>query len=55
MKIYYDGANLDEINEVTELGIISGITTNLSSSKKVMLKEKIDYDNFISAYILFFY
>jgi len=46
MKIYYDGANLDEINEVTELGIISGITTNLSSSKKVMLKEKIDYDNF---------
>ena len=46
MKIYYDGANLDEINEVTQLGIISGITTNLSSSKKIMIKEKIDYDNF---------
>jgi transaldolase len=46
MKIFYDGANLDEINEVTQLGIISGITTNLSSSKKIMIKEKIDYDNF---------
>ena len=46
MKIYYDGANLDEINEVTKLGIISGITTNLSSAKKIMINEKIDYDNF---------
>jgi transaldolase len=36
MKIYFDGASPEEINEIAKLGIISGVTTNLSFCKKQM-------------------
>lgn len=36
MKIYFDGASPPEINEIIKLGIISGVTTNLSFCKKQM-------------------
>ena len=43
MKIYFDGASISEITEVLKLGIISGITTNLSFCKKEMMVNKKDY------------
>ena len=36
MIIYFDGASPEEINEIAKLGIISGVTTNLSFCKKQM-------------------
>jgi len=36
MKIYFDGASTKELDEVLRLGIISGVTTNLSFCKKQM-------------------
>ena len=30
MKIFIDTANVDEIREIAELGILSGVTTNPS-------------------------
>ena len=36
MKIYFDGASTKELDEVLKLGIISGVTTNLSFCKKQM-------------------
>jgi transaldolase len=46
VKIYYDGANIEEIQESLKLGIVSGVTTNLSSSKQIMRDSKINYDQF---------
>ena len=36
MKIYFDGASIKELDEILTLGIISGVTTNLSFCKKQM-------------------
>ena len=36
MKIYFDGASTKDLEEVLSLGIISGVTTNLSFCKKQM-------------------
>jgi transaldolase len=36
MKIYFDGASTKELDEILSLGIISGVTTNLSFCKKQM-------------------
>lgn len=36
MKIYFDGASTSDLEEVLSLGIISGVTTNLSFCKKQM-------------------
>ena len=36
MEIFLDTANIDEINEILEWGIIKGVTTN----QKIFLKEK---------------
>ena len=44
MNIYYDGANINELSEVLELGIISGVTTNLTFSKQSMKKENVSYE-----------
>ena len=41
MKIYYDGASIKELSEVLELGIISGVTTNLTFSKQIMKQCKL--------------
>ena len=44
MKIYYDGASIKELSEVLELGIISGVTTNLTFSKQIMKKNNVSYE-----------
>lgn len=36
MKIYFDGASTKDLDEILSLGIISGVTTNLSFCKKQM-------------------
>jgi len=38
MKIYFDGASSTNLEEVIKLGVISGVTTNLSFCKKQMNK-----------------
>jgi TalC/MipB family fructose-6-phosphate aldolase len=43
MKIYFDGASPGEINEIIKLGIISGVTTNLSFCKKQMKSANKNY------------
>jgi TalC/MipB family fructose-6-phosphate aldolase len=43
MKIYFDGASPVEINEIIKLGIISGVTTNLSFCKKQMKSANKNY------------
>jgi TalC/MipB family fructose-6-phosphate aldolase len=48
MKIYYDGASSSELEEVLKLGIISGVTTNLSFCKKEMNKTGQDYLDLLS-------
>ncbi len=39
MEIYIDTANLDEIKEANDLGVLDGVTTNPS----LIAKEKVDY------------
>ncbi len=39
MEIYIDTANLDEIREANDLGVLDGVTTNPS----LIAKEKVDY------------
>jgi transaldolase len=38
MKIFTDTANLDEINEINEMGILDGVTTNPSLMAKIGIK-----------------
>jgi transaldolase len=38
MKIFIDTANLDEINEVNEMGILNGVTTNPTLMSKLGIK-----------------
>ena len=43
MKIYFDGASIKDLEEVLNLGIISGVTTNLSFCKKQMDIDGVSY------------
>lgn len=43
MKLYYDGANTSDFTKLNDLGVISGITTNLSFCKKVMNENSLSY------------
>ena len=36
MKVYFDGASPSDLEEIIKLGVISGVTTNLSFCKKQM-------------------
>jgi TalC/MipB family fructose-6-phosphate aldolase len=47
MKIYFDGASTKQLEEVLSLGIISGVTTNLSFCKKQMDITGQDYINLL--------
>ncbi|MBW2671978.1 MAG: fructose-6-phosphate aldolase [Deltaproteobacteria bacterium] len=42
MTLFLDTANLDEIREIAELGVIRGVTTN----QKILLKSGVSYDNY---------
>ena len=39
MELYIDTANLDEIKQANDLGVLDGVTTNPS----LIAKEKVDY------------
>ena len=47
MKIYFDGASAKELDEILKLGIISGVTTNLSFCKKQMNITGVSYMNLL--------
>ena len=49
MKLYYDGASASELEEVLKLGIITGVTTNLSFCKKVMKENNENYFTVLSS------
>ncbi len=48
MKLYFDGADIAEFNQINNLGVISGITTNLSFCKKIMKEKNISYLDLLS-------
>ena len=49
MKLYYDGAIIEDFKTLYELGVISGITTNLSFCKIAMDKNNISYLDLLSS------
>ena len=49
MKLYYDGAVIEDFKSLYELGVISGITTNLSFCKMTMDKNNISYLDLLSS------
>ncbi len=49
MKLYYDGAIIEDFKALYELGIISGITTNLSFCKIAMDKNNTSYLDLLSS------
>ena len=48
MNLYYDGASVDEIKEALDVGVITGVTTNLSFCKKEMNRRNISYEKLLS-------
>ena len=48
MKIYFDGASSKDLEEILQLGVISGVTTNLSFCKKEMNKSGESYLDLLS-------
>jgi len=49
MKLYYDGAFIDDFKSLYQLGVISGITTNLSFCKMAMSTHNISYLDLLSS------
>lgn len=49
MKLYYDGAIIEDFKALYELGVISGITTNLSFCKIAMDKNNTSYLDLLSS------
>lgn len=48
MKVYFDGASPGDLEEIIKLGVISGVTTNLSFCKKHMNKTGESYLDLLS-------
>ncbi len=48
MKVYFDGASPSDLEEIIKLGVISGVTTNLSFCKKQMNKTGESYLDLLS-------
>jgi len=48
MNLYYDGASVEEIKEALDVGVITGVTTNLSFCKKEMDRRNISYKKLLS-------
>lgn len=49
MRLYYDGTSNTEISELFDLGVISGVTTNLSFCKKAMNENSIEYQDLLTS------
>ena len=51
MKFFIDTANLEQIQEAYDLGVLDGVTTNPSLMRKKVSKERRISVNIISRYV----